>query len=251
MTSVWAQRWAGALDDDAPAAGRRAAQGVALLRSGRVSDVRVRTGAVTGRVQGDAATPLGVELAVAPLGDAAWRQVAAVLAAQVRHRARLLAGQVPEGLDAELAAAGIVLLPRRGDVAAVCGCDDAVSPCAHAVAVWLAAGRRIADDPFVVLRVRGRSRERLLAEVAASRRGGPVHSSAPGVDPASLDPVGWLRADGDLDALELPLGAPPRTVAGPLRLLGDPPGWSGGVSAADLFGPLVARGADWAAALLE
>jgi hypothetical protein len=47
-------------------------------------------------------------------------------------------------------------------------------------------------------------------------------------------------------SLELGLEPEPRTPAGPLRLLGDPPGWTGGVSAGDLFAPLVIRAAAWA-----
>jgi len=61
----------------------------------------------------------------------------------------------------------------------------------------------------------------------------------------------WIHAAVDFEELVEAVPQPPRTVAGPLRLLGDPPGWAGGVSAGDLFAPLVQRGAMWAAALLE
>ncbi len=47
----------------------------------------------------------------------------------------------------------------------------------HAAGVWLAAAERIAADPFALLRVRGRGRERLLAEVAATR--GPRSGAPP------------------------------------------------------------------------
>jgi hypothetical protein len=61
----------------------------------------------------------------------------------------------------------------------------------------------------------------------------------------------WITAAGDVDDFVPAPPAPPRTSAGPLRLLGDPPGWAGGVTAGDLFAPLVERGAQWATALLD
>jgi hypothetical protein len=41
----------------------------------------------------------------------------------------------------------------------------------------------------------------------------------------------------------LPDVEPPATPAAPLRVLGDPPGWAGGVTAWDLFRQLVERAA--------
>ncbi|MGH3666202.1 MAG: hypothetical protein ACRDU8_08995, partial [Egibacteraceae bacterium] len=162
----------------------------------------------------------------------------------VRHRARLLAGQVPEGLDSELAAEGVVLAPQR--LTPSCGCDDPARVCQHVAGVWLAAADLAAADPFIVLRVGGRGRERLLADVAASRTRPVRADRAQGIAVSSLSATGWTRAAGDLADLELGLTPPPPGAAGPLRLLGDPPGWAGGVSAADLLGPLVVRAADWA-----
>ncbi len=118
ITSRWARAWVDLLDDGSAPVTRRFAQGRNLLRSGRVSDVRLAPGSVSGRVQGKRATPLAVEIAVGVLTDAQWGRVVDALAGQVRHRARLLAGQVPDGLAAELEAAGVSLLPVREDPAA-------------------------------------------------------------------------------------------------------------------------------------
>ena len=251
MTNIWAQRWIDVLDDGTPQVVRRLTQGRALLRSQRVTNVGLSRGVVTATVQGHSATPLGVEITVATLDDDQWEVVVGALASQVRHRARLLAGQVPDGLASQVAAAGVTLLPARTDVELTCRCQDSVSPCVHGAAAWLAAAEEIDADPFALLRVRGRGRERLLADSAALRSAAAGPPPGAGQPVASLQDEDWVHARLDIEDLLTIAPQPPRTVAGPLRLLGDPPGWAGGVSAGDLFAPLVQRGADWAAAQLR
>jgi uncharacterized Zn finger protein len=238
----WVERWRGLLGErDADV--RRFNQGRAFQRSGRVTAVRVDPGRLVGRVQGSRATPYLVEVMVPQLEEAAWRELLALVAGQVRHAARLLAGQPPEGLEVELAERGVELFPPREDLDARCACGEADRPCAHVIALWEDLAERLEDDPFTVLRFRGRGRERLLAELAAARRrGGGAHEE--GVAPGTLDVTAWSRARRDPAEIEVPPGAAPQGDAGPLRLLGDPPGWAGSLSAWDLFRPAVARAAE-------
>ena len=250
MTNRWAQRWEELLDDGTPQVVRRLMQGRNLLRSGRVTGVQINRGALSGSVQGFSATPLAVEITLPVLHDDQWRVVVEALASQVRHRARLLAGQVPDGLDSQLEAAGLSLIPSVAELDTTCRCGDAVTPCMHAAGVWLAVAAEIDADPFVLLRLRGRGRERLLADSASVRGAGPAQIP-PGQRLVELPADAWVSAVRDVDDLVPAPPAAPRTSAGPLRLLGDPPGWAGGVSPGDLFAPLVERGAAWAEALLE
>src|SRR5688572_17528306 len=152
----WSQRWLDLLRTDRPLIARRFNQGGQLLQSGRVSALRIAPGLVTAKVQGSHATPLSVEIAVETLSDADWSTVATALGSQVRHRARLLAGQVPEGLEAQLAVRSTYLFPRLKEIDVRCGCRDSIEPCAHVAAVWLTVATQLAIDPFVLLRLRGR-----------------------------------------------------------------------------------------------
>lgn len=241
---MWAEHWRAQLLDSGVDA-RRATQGRAFQRTGRVTGVRVQPGRVSGRVQGSRATPYQVEVFVPVLDDTSWEVVTDVIARQVRHHARLLAGEVPDGLDADVrAAGGRGLLELEGlEVRCACGAPD--GRCAHAVALWEAVAERIASDPFVLFQIRGRGRERLLAQVGAHRRGA-------GADPTmsihDLDTARWSSAAEDPAQIHVP--RPAATDAGPLRLLGDPSGWAGGMSAWDLLSPLVADGARKAGDLL-
>lgn len=250
--SQWSTAWRRLIEEGGPggldpAVVRRLHQGHAYHRAGRVTDLRVSPGRASVRVQGDRATPHSVVLEVRQLDEAGWWRVAGVLAGQVRHTARLLAGHPPESLDAELEGTGVQVFLSTEEVAASCDCADTVWPCAHVAALWETLAEALEEDPFVLLRLRGRGRERLLGELAQARRrrtGGAAVEGA-GVPVATLDAGHWTSARTSLDGLSIPAPTPPRAPAGTLRVMGDPPGWAGGVDAWKLFSPLVKDAADW------
>jgi uncharacterized Zn finger protein len=241
----WSERWGDLLDDAPGDIPRRSRRGQSLLRAARVTDVRVTPGRLSGSVQGSRSTPYVVDIALPQLPDAAWQRIAEAIAGQVRHSARLLAGQAPDGLAVELQAAGVRLFPELYELEVSCACGEGL--CRHAAGVWHAAGEAMAGDPFVLLTLRGRGRQLLLEEVSALRGGG---RDAPdwGIDPAQADTRGWWESRAPLADIGLPAA---RSTVPALRALGDPPGWAGGVSAEALFGPLVRRGAEWARELLR
>lgn len=239
MSTDWSRRWARLLQETDAAAARRITQGRAYQRSGRVTELRARVGGVTGRVQGSHAKPYLVEIDIPALSDDDWGRIVEVLAGQVRHHARLLAGHAPEGLDDELSALGLRLMPTRQELHTSCTCADRVWPCEHLAAVWEEITVRLDEEPFLLLRARGRGRSRLLAELSEVRRRGFADRQPSGIDPATLDTRGWATARSRLEDLELPTDRPPSTVAGTLRMLGDPPGWEGRMSAWELFSPMI------------
>jgi uncharacterized Zn finger protein len=236
----WSDRWRALLDDASPKAALRASRGRAYERSGRVTDLRATPGQLSGRVQGSRATPYLVELGVPLLDQTAWGQVVRAVADQVRHGARLSSGQAPQGLEDELEAEGVRLFPHPAEMAPSCGCDDGSPWCKHVAAVVEATARRLDDDPFLLLRLRGRGRERFLADLAAVRTGAAQEQ---GWDVAGVPPAEWAVAPIPLDQEREALPAGEDVLTG----LGDPSGWAGGMDAASLFGPLVDRGAAWAA----
>lgn len=241
--TTWAARLRDLVDDASPAAALRITRGRAYARSGRVSDVRARPGALSGRVQGSKAMPYLVHLGLPVLPDDAWELLVARVAGQVRHGARLLAGQVPDGLEEELAAEGVRLFPRADELRPECACDDHRPVCAHVTAIVEAAADVLSEDAFLLLRLRGRGREQVLGDLAvARRRGGDDDTQAV----ESLSGEGWAIARGPLPEAELVISAAP-ALAG----RGDPPGWAGSLSAQDLFGGPLDDAAAWAQALLD
>lgn len=233
----WSERWRAVFETDEPQGLVRRGRGVAFARAGRAHDLRVVPGRLTGRVQGKLATPHTVTIDLPLLDEAGWEALHAAVAGQAGHSVRLLSGQTPDGLVEELDAIGVHLFPQRDEVVV-----DSSEPDAHPtpVSAWAlieATAETLERDPFVLLRLRGRGREQLLADLAARRRGsaGPEGVEAPTGLP-------WTAARAPLPAAS-PLATAEPT---PLDALDDPPGWTGGVSAADLLGPLTERAAAWA-----
>jgi uncharacterized Zn finger protein len=244
--------WAGLLPGTArgDALHRRRAQGGAFYRSGRVAGLRVGPGRLTASVQGARATPYHVEVLVPVLGDAAWSAAVRAIASELRFAAALLAERWPAGLLAELAAHGVELLPDARELDVRCPCGEAERPCAHLVALWAAATDRFQTDPFALLQLRGRGRQRLLAELSGARgarRTGP-HTRLP---LHALPAADWTRAPAPLEDLDVAFPRRPEVTAAPLRLLGDPPGWTGTASAVEVFAPLVTAAAAHAEQVLR
>jgi uncharacterized Zn finger protein len=237
---TWGDRWRALVDDTSPQTALRAGRGRVYERSGRVTDLRPAPGLLTARVQGSRATPYLVEIGLPVLDDSEWEAVLGAVAEQARYAARLLAGQAPEGLSDELASRGLRLFPHPAELSTSCACEDPRPMCKHVVAVIEALARRLDTDPFALLHLRGRGRERFLADLATVRAGG--EQAERGLPMSALSGADWTALRAPLDGVE---AAP--AADDPLTRLGDPPGWTGGVSAADLFRPLVRRGAAWAA----
>jgi uncharacterized Zn finger protein len=206
---------------------------------------RAVAGRIEARVQGSHARPHVVELAVATWTDAEWRAVGDLLGRQARHYARLLAGQLPDQFDVALTELGLSLVPEPGQWQLWCTCDEP-SPCVHQVAVWQTVRDRLDREPYLITRLRGRSREQLLAEIRDQREVG--HG---GVALDTLDTRRWSRSEVHPSEVPLPSVRQPTTTAGPLRMLGDPPGWAGPTDAAAMFRSAIIAAGDRARRLLD
>lgn len=246
----WGEAWRGVLTDDAsPEMLRRVRQGRATYRSGRVTDVRLATGRVTARVQGSRATPFLVEVEIPTLDAEDWDTVVELLAGRVRYSARLLAGHHPEGLLEEAAESGVRLLPTLQEIAVAAGHSGEDPFPVVGAALWEAVASRLDSSPFPLFRLRGRGRELLLRDVARRRRAGEGEGPQ-GIGVQEVPLLGWSSERQPLGNVAVPPVKHPTVGAARLRVLGDPNGWKGALSAAELFGPLVAGGADVAEQLL-
>jgi uncharacterized Zn finger protein len=78
----------------------------------------------------------------------------------------LLAGEVPEELDAAFASAGVgLILGRCDDLGASCTCPDWENPCKHIAAVMNLFADQLDRDPWLLLTSCGRTRDELLAHL--------------------------------------------------------------------------------------
>ncbi|MBW3658064.1 MAG: hypothetical protein KY457_05460 [Actinobacteria bacterium] len=239
----WSRRWLETLETTGAAFAQRLERGRYFARKGVVHDLVVAPGGITGRVRDSRSHPYRVEVGVPLLDDDDWARVVATLAGELRFTARLLDGELPEDIDEALAPAGLTLFPPADAIAGSCTCTETRMPCRHLAALHYAFAEELDRDPFLLLQLRGRDRDTVLAGLRAARSGGDVAPAArPGVVPlADLAGVPLVAARGELDAVTVH----PERVQDPAALferLGDPPG----VKDTAPYERMIARAADFA-----
>lgn len=235
--SWWANQWIAALE--AFGWEGRLQRGRSYARSGRVQSIDIRPGRVTARVKGSRPTPYAVQIELPPLPDETWERIEDLLAAQARWAASLLAGEMPPAIEQAFAGADARLFPAPDEpLETDCSCPDWANPCKHVAAVHYVLGAEFDRDPFLLFRLRGRSKDELIAALRA-RRGDPARPEPP-TEPAPLpapDPLdpspsletqleGFWSLGEDVADLRFSV-EPPQVPAAVLKRLGDPTGVPG------------------------
>jgi len=223
----WVSRWQAAV---ARIMGpSNTSEGRALVRRGQVSGLSIEVGLLRGLVSSDGAA-CRVRVSLRTLSEAEWERCLDALASQAAFTAQLLNAELPRGVEGVMRSLGVPLFPEgRGDMEAECSCDQMRS-CRHAAAVLLAAGDRLADDPFLLFELRGRSRDDLVdalreRRLAVAQREGAVARAAAPRDALTAEAFGastetFWRMGGELRDLPLRV-EPPEVSMETLKMLGE------------------------------
>jgi uncharacterized Zn finger protein len=178
-------------------------------------------------------------LGLRALPPSALRKALSAMAARARFAADLLAGRIPDDVEAAFSGTGRTLLPTRADELTVACTCDAPLPCVHAGAAAVLLGDALADDPFLVFLLRGLPREELLAGLQRARTrpssAGPARNASEAgeprrheeplepLPPAVLErPETFYRPGEPASALRT-VFAPPEHPEAVLTRLGPPP----------------------------
>ncbi len=141
----------------------------AALRGLRVKRLEVQPGLIQAQVVTRDNGVLSVEVRLPLLTDTQWAAIIDTLGSQALFVAQLLAGNMPAEIEQVFIDAGNWLLP--GDAAAIeqrsltgSGALAAEELARRALAaVYLQLGEMVAEDPWLLLRLRGRDRQQVLA----------------------------------------------------------------------------------------
>ncbi|MEV4262292.1 SWIM zinc finger family protein [Kribbella sp. NPDC049584] len=180
--SWWARAWVQAMEDtsldsDQLRKGRRYAN------SGQVGTITISPGRIAATVYSPEDTYESV-VHVDELSAEDWRRFSEQVAARSGHIAALLDGEMPHDLVEAAADAGVTLLPGIGDLDPSCTCDAWELPCQHAAALCYQVAWLLDADPFVLLLLRGRTRESLLDGLQASEQASEL--TEPGISVAEV-----------------------------------------------------------------
>lgn len=248
--SWWAKHWIEALERVLGADSGRLARGRAYARSGRTHDLRFESGKVRAKVTGSRPKPYDVTLKLSPLPDDTWQRVLSEMANKAQYTAALLAGQMPQTLNDVFVAFGSSLFPKdRADLVTSCSCPDDGDPCKHVAATHYVLGEALDRDPFLLLELRGRTREQVLEALRAAR--GAEVKIPPLKKKASKKPAKvQLPSSADYDAPRADLPkldfsfAAPRESGAILRQLGTPSHWQQKAGPVDSLSPLIRAAAE-------
>ncbi|MGH9066476.1 MAG: SWIM zinc finger family protein [Acidimicrobiales bacterium] len=224
----WGRAWVEAIEGRARLDPNRLPRGRTYARRGSVGELGVEPGVVRAAVQGSRAKPYAVWVRVRPFDDGEWDRLLDSVASRLGHAAALLDGELPAELSEDVAAAGLDLLPGLGEVQPRCTCPDWADPCKHSAAVCYLIADALDADPFLLLLLRGRSREEVMAAVRR-RRGAALGAPAGEPDEGEEDPglrAGEVAARGERPGLPAP-PLPPASPGRPVVLSADPPPLSG------------------------
>ncbi len=190
--SWWARAWVQSLEDtsldsDQLRKGRRYAN------SGQVGTITISPGRIAVTVHSPDDTYEAV-VQLDELSDDEWSRFLDQVAARAGHIAALLDGEMPHDLVEAAADAGVPLLPGIGDLDPTCTCDGWELPCRHAAGLCYQVGWLLDSDPFVLLLMRGRSRESLLDQLHSRSQQAPDRDEESGVslEEVRTTPVGAL-----------------------------------------------------------
>ncbi len=225
--SWWASRWIAVLESFN--IGARLGRGRSYARGGQVLSIDIEEGRITAKVQGSRPKPYDVTIEVKTLTKSDWKKVSASLSKEAIFAARLLAGEMPENIEDVFKRAGVSLFPGTSkDLRTECSCPDWSNPCKHIAAVYYLLGEEFDRDPFLIFKLRGMDRDRL---VGLLHEEAPAEPAAAGAPAPTVEPQPLATAPaafwGEAVVPEEPVGEariPPVAAALPKRL-GSFPFW--------------------------
>lgn len=164
----WSKRWLGVLESFGM--GARLTRGRSYARMGQVISINIESGIVTAEVQGTQKKPYAVEIRLKPLSDKDWEKVTDAMAARAIFAAKLLSGEMPQNIEEAFSKVKISLFPiSDNDLKTHCSCPDWANPCKHIAAVYYIIAEKFDEDPFLIFKLRGRTKDEILQTLRKKR----------------------------------------------------------------------------------
>ncbi|MEM8779056.1 MAG: SWIM zinc finger family protein [Cyanobacteria bacterium P01_G01_bin.49] len=140
-------------------------------REGNILSIEFAGSQVFAKVQGSEVEPYEVSLSLDLFSDEDWDYVIQSLSEKAIFSAQLLAGEMPENIEKVFIKNGLSVFPfKLSDVHSRCSCPDKANPCKHIGAVYYQLADYFSSDPFVIFRLRGRSKAQILEGLRELRR---------------------------------------------------------------------------------
>ena len=149
---------------------KRLERGRSYAREGNVLSMDFNDSRAKATVQGSDAEPYKVSLSLQSFSNEDWDYVISKMSEKAIFSAQLLAGEMPETIEAVFTAGGLSLFPfTLNEVRSRCSCPDKANPCKHIAAVYYQLGDRFSEDPFIIFQLRGRTKNQIIERLRQLR----------------------------------------------------------------------------------
>ena len=228
---------------EAVAENKRLARGLNCARNHEASRLVFKPGWIKIGISCSGYTIRDVDFSVPQFRQPEWDTLIKTIAADASLSGALVSGEFSKHFVDELRRVGIDLIPSSAQgFYYYCSCGDHHDPCIHKIAARYFVAEALDDDPWLLLYIRGKSRDDVLnavrqvksvqTENVSRSAGTPVSAFFPsGIKlPEKAVPTGFFTCEGD-DPL-VPLQRESVRII-PVRLLGKSPYYFGRQNMAD------------------
>jgi len=132
----------------------------------RIGNLQINPGEIFSTVQGTAPTPYRVRINFEKIPEDGWKKILSSLTNKIINLIRLLEGDLPEDIIKIFTEHKYPLFPDSIKSSnAKCSCPDQAIPCKHIAAVILYLALALDYDPFILMKLRGKSKSEILSDL--------------------------------------------------------------------------------------
>jgi uncharacterized Zn finger protein len=136
----------------------------------RIDNFSISTGQIFATVQGTGPTPYRVKINFEPIPEVGWEKIVKTLSTRLPSLIELLEGSLPQNIITIFENNGYFLFPDASKgMDSTCSCPDKAVPCKHIAAIILYLARVLDYNPFLLLELRGKSKEEILDDLSLSQ----------------------------------------------------------------------------------
>ncbi|MCJ7649549.1 MAG: SWIM zinc finger family protein, partial [Candidatus Lokiarchaeota archaeon] len=133
----------------------------------RIDNFSISAGQVFATVQGTGPTPYRVKINFELIPKVGWEKIVKTLSTRLPSIIELLEGFLPQNIITIFENNGYSLFPDASkEMDSTCSCPDKAIPCKHIAAIILYLARVLDYNPFLLLELRGKSKEEILDDLS-------------------------------------------------------------------------------------
>ncbi|MFD2612177.1 SWIM zinc finger family protein [Paenibacillus gansuensis] len=170
--------------------------GHSIAESEQVSDFRITPGLLSAKVRGGKPRPFQVQIRGFEWTLTEKNAVTELIWNDTELQLALLEHRLPQNSENIFKAGGVSLLPSSGNMDFSCSCSHRSIPCEHAAAALSAWSRRVTEDGWMLLSLRGVDRTDLWRQLRERRRLTMVSAALDSIEPSNHDAVDNQEEEG-------------------------------------------------------